>query len=256
MLKRVFIIFLLFPVSVLFSLAQGEIDDEGKIFFRNERSFGIHLNSNGFGVNFRFGKRINAFRKRLFGFDLVGVKHPKEVRVQNQYFNNSKRFIYGKENSFYVFRGGYGQQKEIFSKFDKGGIAIRYFYLFGPSAGILKPIYYEILYPTSIIYKYYTIDEIFDKDNHPKDKIFGKASFLKGIDEISFIPGAFFKCGFNFEYSQKDELIRALEVGAMFEAYPEKIRIMATKANNQFFITLFITLRFGKVISGRYKTEN
>ena len=255
-MKRVFIIllFLLFPV--IFSFSQGEIDNEEKIFFRNERSVGIHLNSNGYGVNFRFGRRVNAFKKRLIGLDFVGVKHPKETKEQNQYFNNSKRFVYGKDNAFFVLRGGLGYQKEIFSKSDKGGIAIRYFYLVGPSAGILKHMYYEILEPTGNPYEYYIKIEEFDKDKHSINDIFGKASFLEGLDEISLVPGGFFKCGFNFEYSQQDDLIRALEVGAMFEAYPKKIPIMATKSNNQFFITLFLTLRFGKVISGRYKADS
>jgi len=67
--------------------------------------------------------------------DFVGIKHPKEYRYSNPY-NSNKTFVFGKLNCFFNLRVGYGKQKEMFRKVDKGGIAIRRYFNFGPTLGI------------------------------------------------------------------------------------------------------------------------
>lgn len=239
----ILLLFLFFPDIVL---SQGEIDDQEKILFRNERTFGIQLNTNGYGLNFMYGKRINAFRKTIYSFDFSVIKHPKEYKQTLSY--EGSRIAYGKINSFFALKGGIGFQKEIFSKRDKGAIAIRRYYNFGPSIGFVKPIYYEVSYDGNS-----TEDEQFDIDNY--NYIQGKSSFFKGFDEISISPGAYAKVGLSFEHSKKDDIIRALEVGAMLEGYLFKIPIMLEEdgvKNNRIFLSAFFIYRFGKIID-KYK---
>jgi hypothetical protein len=226
--------------------AQGEIDEQRRILYRNERTYGLFLNSNGFGADFTYAQRINARNQTLYQVELLYLKHPKEIKLSNSFYSN-KSFVFGKTNSFYELRGQWGRSSEIFRKNDVGGVSIRYFYSVGPTIGFLKPIYYEILYQTGVPYEFYTKVEKFNTSIH-QSNIFGKASFFEGIDEISVIPGASAKLGFTFEYSRRDKIINALEIGAGIDIFPKEIPIMATEANQFFFLNLFVGYRFGKAI--------
>ncbi len=217
------------------------------------------LNSNGWGANYRYGKRQDAAKKRLFEVDFAYMKHPKEYKTySNTYPPSNTRFVYGKTNLAFDFRFGYGKQHEIFRKHDVGGIAIRYFYNLGPSVVLLKPIYYEVADPGSDGYGITREKpEKFDP-TWQNVTIVGRASFFKGFDELSAVPGAFVKFGFNFEYSKKDRIIHALEAGVIAEGFVKKIEIMdfgnpvgsPTKVadNQQFFFTLFVSYRFGRIV--------
>ena len=67
------------------------------------------------------------------------------------------------------------------------------------------------------------------------------------MDEIELIPGIHTKFGLSIDYSKNDRLINAIEVGASIDAYLKEVPIMATEKNNQIFVALFISYRFGKV---------
>jgi hypothetical protein len=233
-----------FIATDLFS--QGEISEQPRIFYRNEETIGVLLNSNGIGLSGRYAIRINARKKHIIDVDFVGIKHSKEYKYSNPY-NNNRTFIFGKLNSFFDLRAGYGRQKEIFRKVDKGGISIRRYFSFGPTLGILKPIYYEILEPTSDPYQYNLITEKFVTHLN-QQYIYGRASFLKGIKEISVVPGGYGKLGISFEYSKSDITLHALETGLVLDVFPKKIPIMDTEQNNFFFLSLFISYRFGRVV--------
>jgi len=230
--------------------AQGELAEQPRIFFRNEESLAFTLNSNGFGINGRYAKRINARRKTIYDLDLISIKHRKEVKISN-YFYNNKSFVFGKENSFFTLRGGYGKQVEMFRKVDKGGISIRRFYSAGPSIGFLKPIYYEVFHSGGGgISDLYLETEKFSTATH-QQYIYGKASFFKGLDEISVVPGIYGRFGFMFEYSRNDLALHALETGVAIDVFIKEIPILATEKNEMFFFGLFVSYRFGKIIDAR-----
>lgn len=235
--------------------AQGELDLQDKIFYRNERTFAALLNSNGFGANFRYGKRADAFKKSLYEIELNHLKHHKEIRVTTS--NSTRNFVYGKLNSVYSLKGALGAQKEMFQKRDQGGISIRYFYNFGPTFAIMKPIYYEYQRGDEVFY------DKFDSDPALAAFIIGKAPLSKGISETKIQPGIYGKFGFTFEYSKVDEAFHALEMGVAFDAYAGKVPIMDTPPgkvlfvlpDDQFYLSLFISYRFGKVISTRFDQQ-
>ncbi|MCF8223755.1 MAG: hypothetical protein K9J25_11460 [Bacteroidales bacterium] len=239
---------ILFIVAVSIPLySQGDIDEQDKIFFRNERTVGINLNSNGFGISYREGKRIDFLNKRIVDIDLNIIKHPKEIRLSNPYVQAGGSFVFGKENNVYSLRGSIGNQHEIFKKQDLGGIAIRYFYSGGPSLAFAKPIYYNVLYYTPAN-TYEIKQEKFNEDIHSPADIYNKASFFKGFDELTVYPGLYTRAGFNFEYSKEDKIVHAVELGASVEAYTKKLPIMATDDNRAFFLTLFVSYRIGIII--------
>lgn len=229
--------------------AQGEINEQQKVFFRNERSFAILLNTDGIGVSYRGAKRFDFLNKRLLEIEAGKLKHPKEYKISDLYYNQGGSYIFGKLNSTFYLRGSIGHQHEIFKKADLGGIAIRYFYSAGPVLALYKPYYYQIPYPVDtiqgiIIYK--KEDEKFNVSNW--DRIYNRASFTKGLNETKVLPGLFVKGGFNFEYSKEDKLIHAIEVGAQINAFPKKIPIMASSDNKFIFFSLFVSYRFGMIM--------
>jgi len=254
-IKLLALIFLCFISHNLFS--QGEIDDQQKIFFRNESTWALSAYSNGYALNYRYAKRLNGFNHQLFEIELAEIKHPKEIKLTSYFINNSGRFVYGKINQFYTIRFGYGLQKEIYSKLDKGSVAIRYNLIAGASVGILKPIYYEVLF------KAMPLDTFADQkfqDIVARDMIVGRAAFSKGFNEAMINPGAFLKLGYSFEFSQRDERVKALEVGLLSEVYLREAQIMYSEEKRDFlynifldnrhiFISLFVSYRWGKVLS-------
>ena len=254
MKKLLIIIILLLYGGAQYLSAQGELDEQQKVFFRNERSFAILLNSDGIGVSYREAKRINYLNKRLLDIDAGTLKHPKEYKVSNPYFQTTSTFVFGKLNSVFYLRGGIGRQHEIFSKADFGGIAIRYFYSGGPVISFYKPIYYRVLYPVSD-WELGTRDEKFDASIHQVRDIYSKSSFTKGLDEIKALPGLFVKGGFNFEYSKEDKVIHAIELGVQVNAFPKEIPIMASTDNKAIFFSLFASYRFGVIVDPLHPEE-
>lgn len=245
-MKKWILVIWLFQMLGGFLFAQGEIKDQARIFYRNEKSIGFNLNSNGFGISGRYAKRINARKKTLWEIDGANIKHPKEVKLSNSYYNN-RSFVYGKENLFFNLRGGWGKQQEMFRKVDRGGISIRRYFTVGPVIGFLKPIYYEVFVAGGGINDYYISEEKFNTSIH-QGNIYGRASFFKGINETKVMPGVYGRFGVSFEYSKSDITIHAIETGVSLDLFPREMVIMATEQNQFYFLTLFVSYRFGKVV--------
>ena len=209
-MKKLLVVAVIFTYTAISLYAQGDLDEQNKAFYRNERSFGILLNTDGIGFSYRAAKRTDYLNKRLFEIDAGTLKHPKEYR-QPTYYNQGGSFIFGKLNSAFFLRGGIGHQHELYKKTDLGGIAIRYFYSAGPVFSIYKPIYYRVLYPLSTSGDFEIKEEKFDVSIAVPQDIYGKASFTKGLNETKILPGLYAKGGFNFEYSKEDKIIHAIE---------------------------------------------
>ena len=246
MLKRYFIAIFLILSSFFQVFSQGELDLQPRLIYRNERSGAIYLNSNGIGAGYRYGQRITARNQKLYEVDFLSVKHPKEIRISNS-IDNSRSFVFGKENTFFELRGMYGKQNEIFRKNDRGGVSVRYFYTGGPAVGIIKPIYYEVLYSTGLPFDFYIQTEKYNASLH-QSNIYGRSSFTKGLKEISLAPGASLKAGFSFEYSRQDIKLHSLDAGFTLDLFARKIPIMATTNNDFLFFNLFVSYRFGRSI--------
>ena len=233
-----------------FIFAQGELAPEARVVTTNEHSFLFAINSNGSMFSFQHGKRLDGFRKRTVDFDFTYIKHPKEIRVENPYYQSQKKFVFGKLYSMFAIRAGIGKQKEVFSIFDKGGIAIRFHYSIGGTLGLLKPIYYEVVDSSKISDNYevlYISDKQFDYNIHQISDIYSRSSFFKGINETKPVPGAYFKAGMSFVFSEKQEAINALEVGAICDVFTKPIPIMATESKNRYIISLYVGYRFGRI---------
>lgn len=228
--------------------AQGDLDPQSRLFWRDERSIGAALNSDGWSIIYRDLRQIKPSHRYFLEGSLEGFKHPKEIKLSNYYFQSPGTFVYGKLNSTWTIGAGAGYQREIFEKHDLGGVSVGWFGGGGATLLFAKPIYYKVVVWLSN--DYYTIEEQkFDISTiHQPLQIMSKASFFKGFDEIKLYPGLYARTGFNFEFSHNDRLTHTVEVGASMHAFLKTIPIMATEDNKQFFPAIFVGYRMGMIL--------
>jgi hypothetical protein len=254
MIRRFFVILFLALLADLAS-AQGAFPDQPTILYTHQQYGGFLLNSNGFGGFFTYGKYQNASKIFLMHSDLSFIKHEKEEKRYSA-DPNARGYFYGKLNSFAVVHAGVGYKKIVTEKLRKNGVQLSYNWLAGPAFGFTKPIYLEIFYPpTSSIDQYRIEVERYDPSIHYIDKIYGRASGLRGFNQIKFHPGGFAKFGVLVEYANYRDGLKGIEVGAQLDVFATKIPIMAEKIleeqdqsakNHQIFPSFYLNFFFGK----------
>ena len=95
-------------------------EEEGALIFDKQTAFAIKLNTDGWGVAYEKGKYKTTSKTSLWWFEFGERKSVKEERVPtisaSQGFIIVSSYIYGKQNNFYYFKSGFGQQKLIGGK--------------------------------------------------------------------------------------------------------------------------------------------
>ena len=235
-------------------LAWAQPIPESEILLYNKmRQIGINVNTNGYGISTKFGRYTDATHLWIFGGDLLFVKHEKETKTWNPVNDpNARPYYYGKLNNFYVLRAQIGRKKILTEKLRHSGVQISYNWSVGPSFGFTKPVYLEIVYMNEPNNQPYLEVEKFDPDLHYIDNIYGRASSLRGFDELKFQPGAFGKFSFTFEYSNERERLKGIEAGMAADAFSRRIPIMAiydegsqNPKNHQLFLSLYLNFFIG-----------
>ena len=242
----------LFTIGLLLlafqGLGQQTIYDEARVLYRKELLGGAMIHGDGWGVNFFHGKHRNAKDRRMLGVEIVSMKHPKEIKSFNPYYEDSRGYFFGKQNSFIIVRPTYGRKHQITDKIRRSGVEVNYVWGIGPSLGLLKPVYLQIGKPDQFPYESIAIER-YDFTQHNVHNIYGRATWFRGVGEMNFVAGVFGRFGFNFEHSGQAAGIKAIEVGATVDAYPEPVPIMAQMEgvkNKALFFGFYISVQFGK----------
>jgi hypothetical protein len=239
-------------IAILLTLphawGQQTIYDEARVPYRREMYGGVMVHGDGWGLNFFHAKHRTARDRRLLGIEITGMKHPKEVKSYNPYYEDSRGYFYGKANSLLIVRPTYGRKHQITDKIRHSGVELNFVWSVGPSLGLLKPVYLKIGNPDH--FPYQTIStERYDPAIHDVQNIYGRATWFRGVDEIALYPGGFGRVGLNIEHSGQTLGLKAIEVGASIDLYPVKVPIMAELdgVNNKFaFFQFYLSLMFGK----------
>src|SRR5206468_6265390 len=157
------------------------------------------------------------------------------------FFSNS--YVYGKENNFYQFKLGFGQQYILGQKGNKNGVAITASVNGGLALGLLKPYYLQVFdsVGNELTIRYKDDSTLFLSQGN----IIGGAGFTKGWSSINFKPGAFIKAALRFDFGRYNEKVQALEIGISLEAYGEKIPIMIYNDPTRLFCQGHIAFVFG-----------
>lgn len=229
-------------------LAQQSIYDDGRALYRREVLGGLLVHGDGWGVFYQNAKHTTARDRRLLGIELVSMKHPKEIKSFNPYYEDSRGYFYGKANSMLILRPTYGRKHQITDKIRRNGVEVNTVWAIGPSLALLKPVYLQIGKPDNFPYET-IVTERYDPMQHGVQNIYGRASWFVGFTEMALYPGGHGRFAFNFEHSNQVAGIKALEVGVAVDAYPVVIPIMAEVegvVNKQFFLQFYFALQFGK----------
>ncbi len=245
---------LLFLASVGALLAHAQVsvyDEEGRTLYSREIYGGPIIHGDGWGAQFWYATYSTARVRNLYGFELVGMKHPKEIKSYNPYYEDSRGYYFGKSNSLLILRPGFGRKYRLTEKIRRSGVEVNYLWSVGPSLALLKPVYLQIGYridereipPYDNI-----IEERYDPERHFANNIFGRASWFRGLGELNVQPGVFGRMAMNFEYAGDNTGVRALEVGTTVDVYADTVPIMADASgvrNKNIFFELYLALLFG-----------
>jgi len=238
---------LLICLSSGFVFSQSETNQDGSILLRHEKAYTFNVNSAGWGVGYAHSTFQTAFKRRRLEAEFVSIKHSKEIKSINVYYQNSRSFVFGKLNYFYVLRGGYGLQKTLHTKPFLNGVEVRRITTAGFSAGLSKPVYLYVAVPDSFISgRDNFLAERYDPQKHSPHSIKGRGPFNKGFDELGFYPGAHLRFAYNFEFGQNYESIRVLEAGVLGELFARPVPIMAGVNADYLFIHFYIAFHFGR----------
>jgi len=245
---RTTILLLLILCGALSASAQETIYEETRVPYKREIYGGIVLHGAGWGLRFDHAKYRTARDRRLLGVEVVGMKHPKEVKSFNPYYEDARGYFYGKSNSLMILRPTYGRKWQITDKIRRTGAEVNLLWGIGPSIGLLKPVYLQIGKPDRIPYENIAVER-YDPAIHDVQNIYGRATWFNGVGEIKPYMGGFARVALSFEYSGETTGLKGLEVGATMDVYQKTVPIMAELEgvrNKQFFFEFYLALQFGK----------
>lgn len=226
--------------------SQETIFEEPSTIYRNEIAGGGVLHTAGWGINFRYAKFLTGFSKLAYELEIVGLKHPKEVKIPSPYENNVKGYFYGKLNVVTLVRPSIGIHKIFIPKQSLKGVSIGHVFHIGPSLAFAKPVYLNVLIENNNIRRYDRVIRKYDPQKHTIDNIYGRASYFNGLGEMKIYPGIFSKYALQFEYANQRDVVKTLEAGLAVDLYFKEIPIMAFADNRFFYANLFINIMFGK----------
>ncbi|HLG34266.1 MAG TPA: hypothetical protein VI757_05245 [Bacteroidia bacterium] len=221
------------------------LEEDQTMLYNYEAHGGFVLHSGSWGLVYRKGKHVTGYKKKFYEIEFAHMRHPKEIKLTNPYYENSKPFAFGKLNSLLIFRGGVGMQHALFGRNQHSGVEIRYLFAAGVSAGLTKPIYLEILKQGIPPELNDVVIERYNPDVHQLQYILGRAAFTYGFDKMSLYPGGYAKFALSFEYGSGSTDVKTIEAGVVADFYGKKIPLMAYIENKNYFLNLYVALTWG-----------
>ena len=227
-------------------LTQMQSGKDVNVVFKKEALGGAFIHSQGWGVFFRKATILSIYKKRFWEIETSSMHNAKEHKVQNSLYPDAKTYYFGKLNAVQIFRFGVGYYQMLFRKNNERCVEVDAVYSLGPSLAVAKPIYLQIIENTPNPNEFLLATQKYDPNQDNVNNIYGRASFLNGIGEMSFYPGGYARAGLNFDFASKHNLVKAIETGVEFDLYPKMIPIMAFTPNTQYFVNLYLSFSIGK----------
>lgn len=265
---RKYLLFLPFVLLVTALAAQQRLpgnqniyDAEGPGFiYDNEWTFNFGL---GTPRNLFFGfkrAKILAYNKASFYTVFLGdIRHSREQRLNFERIilatnQVSRPFVFGKQNQLYALRVGFGKRTYLSEKARQRGVAMGYSWEIGPALGFLKPYYLEVQTGDipggtvrEIAYSEEDADIFLDRF-----RVFGAASWGRGLDEIKLLPGIHGRASVHFGFGAFDELAKSFEVGIQGDFFFRDAPIMVESeltpgvTNSNLRLSLFLQMQLGR----------
>ena len=131
----------------------------------------------------------------------------------------------------------------ITEKYRQHGVTVARTRQWGVVLGLAKPVYLEIGYP-DIPYTSVAVER-YDPEVHFSDRIYGRAPWVNGLEDIGFNPGLGWGEGVSFEFNDQRSKTRTLEVGLRTDVYLKRAEIMAAEFVESRRIHFTFCLRYG-----------
>lgn len=229
-----------------------------------EVSLGFRLKTDGWGLFFErgavktdeSGARADMFHNvQLWTAEFSEHKDPQQYRSSTASDPSgggralSKPFIYGKINNFYSLKLGYAYRRMIAGKPEPGTVSIHWVYGGGLALGLEKPYYidaYTNKGEETIKYTPETAEYFLNQD-----RIIGGTSFLKGLNDIGFVPGLHAKTGLHFDFATGKKGKLAVETGVSAELYTRGVQLMASGEPRSLFTNLYASIQIGRRYAGK-----
>ncbi|MEQ8926482.1 MAG: hypothetical protein RLO81_11750 [Fulvivirga sp.] len=235
--------FLILPLLLLIGLTSFAQEDNED--YNSEFVWGINKNTSGGligGFTFRKSRKIGDDLFESVGLELMNVKHNQETQLRTQ---AGSSFIFGKVNYLYALRFQYGRELILFRKAPQQGVEIKAITAIGPSIGVLAPYYIEYSPDGNSTIGGNTERVPYDPAIHSIERIIGTGYLFQGIQESNLRIGANLKAGLSFEMGTLKSSVTGVEIGALLDAYTQKIDLMAGVENRAIFPTAYITIFYG-----------
>lgn len=218
--------------------------ESNKVGYKQEYYGGLNIHSRGFGINFNYAKFATFKSSNLFVAEFVSLKHHKEVKTKGLLDENAKEYVFGKLNHFHTLRLGYGKKMTLAPKLREKGVQVSLNFALGASIGISRPVYLEVLQQDAFN-RFIPKVEKYNPEQHNISNISGRARGNLRLSEMNLHPGIYSKIGFQFEYGEYREFIRAIEVGVTMDSYFKRIPIMTNIKNPFLFPAVYLNLHIG-----------
>ncbi len=234
-------------------LAQSGSNSVGFIY-NSERVYDIRFHTNrGAGLFYQRGKILTYYKTTFYQFGITELRLAREHRQGSDpsLTRNFRPYIYGKQNNVFAIRASKGAKRYFSEKAKRKGVAVGMSYSLGGTLGLVKPYYLALRRPvpdqpniSRVVAEKYSEDNahLFLNDS----KIIGAASFLKGFDDLSIIPGANASCAIHLDWGAFDSFLRGMEVGAMLDVFPRQLPLMVTEENQRIFLNFYVSMQLGK----------
>jgi len=229
--------------------SQGFLEDtlgvpDANWLYKQQAVGGITAHTEGWGFFFRRAKIVSIYKKIFWEAEAVTMHDEHEYKMSDPNQPDATPYYFGKLNGMETVRLGIGVSQMLWRKNDLNCIQVDAVYAIGASLAILKPVYLEILtngsgdgLPEAEEYNPYL---------DTPTNIYGRASVFDGLGQLSFYPGGYGRAGLNFDFSNRHQLIKSIEIGVVVDAYSNVIPMMAFVKNNQVFANLYLTFSLGK----------
>ena len=215
-------------------------------------TFGLTTNR-GYFASYEVGKIKTFYKTSFFRVSLAEIKSYREVRqsADPSLRRSFRPYVLGKANNLFVARASWGMKRYYSEKARKKGVAVGASYAFGPSLGLVKPYQLALRQPfPDRPNESFVSHESYSDDNAnvflDPTRILGASSFIRGFDELSLVPGGHASVALHLDIGAFDDVVKALEIGAMLDVFPREIPILAEGDNQAFFLNFFVSLQFGK----------
>ncbi|MCX6193452.1 MAG: hypothetical protein NTX34_03005 [Cytophagales bacterium] len=210
-------------------------------------SWGIGVNTNtnsGILGGFSF---IKSFRNRSFiNVDLTNTKDYREFDSPFSY--NGKTYVEGKLNYLINFRPEYGRQWALLKQASEGGTSLNGRIATGPTIGIQKPYFVDIVYTEAggkSISTSVAMAKALD-NTYNKSIISGEGSFFSGLSQAKFIPGWHVKTALEFKFETLKQNYLAIETGFIVDYFSQPVEILNQTNPRSVYTTGYVTFFFGK----------